>query len=218
MSIMFTNFEPKFDKCNTAFEKSLKILPPNLKFIKKYIYNDLFFKLNSLIDDLEQVRNSNNFDENLILLRPLNVIKFNFKITCVDFFTEHNIKHMNSNKVIYGLNNGSIIIYDLETNRVILEKVNVTSNKENKNRVDIIQTSTIKYFDSYISRIACYLRGESTVSIYSFNHSFNVLNLESIINIKEEKSSLNNNNNTINKDIPLLKNLVANLKDRKSVV
>jgi WD40 repeat protein len=73
---------------------------------------------------------------------------------------------------------GSIIVYDIENNRSVLEK-SITPGK----RIEVISTSTIRYFDTYLSRIATTSRGDPNVLIFSFNHSFSVIQQDCAINL-----------------------------------
>ena len=114
-----------------------------------------------MIDQLEFIKVSPNYDQKLVNLKPQNLIKTPF-ITCFDMFDTNNVKNMGSKKMIYGCLNGSVAIFDIEAQRVICEK------SLGKNRIENIATSTVKYFDTYISRIGIVLRGESNIHI--LNH------------------------------------------------
>ena len=96
-SILFRNVDIEMDIFNTFPEKNLKRLPANLRFIKKYIYLDLFPKINKFIDELEKIKLTSNYDEKLIQLKPNSVNKTT-PISCSNSFENHNIKHMKSNK------------------------------------------------------------------------------------------------------------------------
>ena len=138
-------------------------------------------KIDKYIEDLEKIKQTQNYDEKITNIRPVSVIKF-LQISCFDLFETNNIKHMKSNKIIYGTAAGSIILYDIESQRMITEK-----QLGSKSRVDIISSSTVKYYDTYLSRIAVHFRGEPTVHILSYNHSYSLINSECVINLNEEK-------------------------------
>jgi WD40 repeat protein len=184
-SIVFTKVDAKIDIYNIEFEKNLKRLPSNLRFVKKYIYYELLPKLDKIIEELELIKETPNYDEKVTTIRPYIIQKMH-NITCFDLFDNHNIKHMRSNKIIYGNNNGLIMIYDLENNRSITEKLLTTQTNNNlRPRIDLMASSTVKYYDTYLSRIAISLRGDPNIQIYSFNHSFSLLHQEAVINLKE---------------------------------
>jgi hypothetical protein len=178
-AIIFRNVDIKLDIYNTFPEKNIKRLPSNLRFIKKYIYLEFLPKIDKLIEDLEKIKLTPNFDEKTIQIKPNQVIK-TIPISCSNLFDNHNIKTMKSNKIIYGTYSGNIIIYDLDINKLLNEK-----SLGIKSRVEIIETSTIKFFDSLISRIAINFRGDQNIYIISYNHSYNTINLECIISLKD---------------------------------
>ena len=68
-SILFRNIDIKQDLCSTKFEKDIKRLPSNLKFIRKYIYLDFIPKLEKILGDLESIKQSANYDENICNVR-----------------------------------------------------------------------------------------------------------------------------------------------------
>ena len=85
---------------------------------------------------------------------------------------------MKTNKICLGTINGTIIIYDIESYRIVLEK-SFTPGK----RIEVISSSSVRYFDTYLSRIASVSRGDPNIYIFSFNHTFNVINHEFIISL-----------------------------------
>lgn len=85
---------------------------------------------------------------------------------------------MKSNKICLGTVSGSLIIYDIDNNRNVLEK-NITQGK----RIEVIASSTLRYFDTFLSRIATCSRGDPNINIFSYNHLFPVLNPECVINL-----------------------------------
>ena len=187
-SILIRNIDIKQDICSTNFEKDLKRLPSNLKFIRKYIYLEFIPKIEKTIGDLEAVKLSSNYDENVCNLRPFSVHKLP-NITCFDLFETNNIKKSSINKMIYGTDDGNLGIYDLNSQKVLIEKqINPTGNLS-KSRIDVIGTSSIKYFDIYITRIAVHMRGVPNIQIMIYNHSYSIINNECEISLTEGSQS-----------------------------
>ena len=133
--------------------------------------------MNQRIEELEKIKETPNYDGNIMTIKQQNFIKVQ-QVCALDSFNTHNIKHLKSYKICLGTLNGSIIIYDVESNRFILEKI-FTPGK----RIETLCSSTIRYFDIYISRIASTSRGDPNINIFSFNHSFSVLNIECCISL-----------------------------------
>jgi hypothetical protein len=181
-SCLFKNFDAKFDLFNTEFEKKIGRLPDEMRFIRKIIYYTIFPRVETYISQLEELKTSPNYDDHLISLKPSNVIKSN-GITCLDMFENHNIKKMKSNKLIYATYAGAVVVYDQEQQKVVVEK-----SLPNSARVDILETATVKYFDTYVSRIAVYQRGETNVTMLTFNHVFPILNTEVVISLSDDKT------------------------------
>ncbi len=75
------------------------------------------------------------------------------------------------------------MIHDFEMNRTVVEKSVST-----KGRVDLIASTTIKYYDSFLSRIAICCRGDPTIYTYTYNHSFAIINLEATINLNKNNA------------------------------
>jgi hypothetical protein len=181
-TVMFRNLDANFDIFNTELEKHIGRLPENMRFIKKLVYYDLLPKVFNTIRELELLKQSSKYDEALVKVKPQSVMKLN-ELTCIDMFENNNIKSFTkSNKLVYGTLTGTIAIYDYEQQRVCIEKA-----LPGKGRVDIIATATIKYFDIYISRIAVYVRGETSIQVYTYNHSYSVINQETVIALTNEK-------------------------------
>jgi hypothetical protein len=197
-SILFRNVDIHMDIFNTNPEKNLKRLPSNLRFIKKYLYLDLLPKIDKLIDELEKIKKTSNYDEKIILIKP-NLFNKLPPISCSNLFENHNIKHMKSNKIICGTFTGNILIYDFEINKLLIEKT-----LGHKGRVEIIETSTIKFFDSLISRCAINIRGDPNITLLSYNHSYNTFNNECVINLKDNNANFTQDPNSIHLNtIPL---------------
>ena len=129
------------------------------------------------IEQLERIKETPNYDEKILTIKQSNFFKVP-QITAIDSFNTHNIKHMKSSKICLGTIYGNIIIYDIENNRVVLDK-NFTQGK----RIEVLSSSTVRYFDTYLSRIASVSRGDPNITIFSFNHSFSVINQECVISL-----------------------------------
>jgi WD40 repeat protein len=181
-TVMFRNFDAKFDLFNTELEKHISRLPENLRFIKKLIHHELIPKVFNVISELEKLKTTSSYDENLLKLKPHCIVKAG-QISCIDMFENNNIKHFNrSTKLVYGTYIGTIAIFDFEQQRVVVEKTLPMAA-----RVEVIATATIKYFDTYLSRIAVSVRGDTNIYVYTYNHSYTIANLETTIILTNEK-------------------------------
>ena len=147
-SILFRNIDAKVDPFSIELEKHIQKLPNTLKFIEKYIYFTFLPHLDNAIDDLEKIKETPNFDEQIIFVRPMTIKKLQDKnITCIDLLQNHNIKHSKINKFIFGTYKGEICIFDMDNDKIMSE----TQVSKSNNRVDSIATSSTKYFDTYMS-------------------------------------------------------------------
>jgi len=193
-SILFRNVDIKMDIFNTHLERDIKRLPANLRFIKKYLYLEFLPNIDKLIDQLEKIKKTSNYDEKVIQIKPLQINKTP-SITCCDLFDNNNVKHMRSNKIIYGTLNGNLIIYDFEICKILNEKLFGV-----KSRVEIISTSTIKVYDSLISRIAVNFRGDPNITVLSYNHTYNTFYSECVISLKDIHANftMDQNSNSLN--------------------
>ena len=177
-SLLFHNIDANVDKNQIELEKHIQKLPQSLKFIKKYIYYTFFPHLENTLDDLEYLKTTPNYDERIVKIRPKGVKNSqNNSITCIDLLRNHNIKHSKLNKMLFGTLKGNVCIYDIENDKIV-----TTQNVSEKNRVDSLASSTTKYFDTYLTRIAVNCRSEVFIYVYSYNHSFSGMNLECTIN------------------------------------
>jgi len=140
--------------------------------------------VDKVITDLEKIKQTPNYDEHLTTFKPFGQLELNASITCVDIFDTHNIKKTKFSKAILGTLTGSILIHDFEMNRMVVEKV-----ISPKVRIDIIASTTVKFYDTFITRIAIVSRGDPNVYTYTFNHAFAVINPEFTINLN--KNNLN---------------------------
>jgi len=177
-TILFRNIDANVDKYSVELEKQIQKLPNPLRFIKKYIHFYFLPRLENILDELESIRQTPNYDEKLVQIRPVSVNTLsNEIISCIDLLNNNNISHSTITKMVFGTMKGNLGIYDFDTGRVVLE-VNISK----QNRVEHISTSTIKYFDTYQTRIAANCRGETNIYILSYNHSFTGITTEVILN------------------------------------
>ncbi|MCQ2818977.1 MAG: hypothetical protein MJ252_17060, partial [archaeon] len=177
-TILYKNFDANVDPHQIPIEKQIQKLPESLQFIKEYIYFSFLPSLDNTINELEKIKDTPIYDENALNLRPTSIRKQKDIITCIDSFGNSNIKHAKISKIVYGTSKGNIYIYDIEADKILIEK-NIS---KNGNRVDFIATATTKYFDTYLSRIAVNCRSEIFINIFSYNHSFSSMSLDSTLN------------------------------------
>ena len=177
-TILFRNIDANVDKYSIELEKQIQKLPNPLRFIKKYVHFYFLPRLENVIDDLEAIRQTPNYDEKIVQIRPVSVNSLSSEIiSCIDLLNNNNIAHTKITKMIFGTMKGNIGIYDFDTSRILLE-----INLSKQNRVEHLTTSTIRYFDTYQTRIAASCRGETNIYILSYNHSFTGINTECILN------------------------------------
>ena len=185
-TILFRNIDANVDKYAIELEKQIQKLPNPLRFIKKYVHFYFLPRLENILDELESIRQTPNYDEKAVKIRPVSTSSITSEIiSCIDLLNNNNISHPKISKMIFGTMKGNLGIYDFDTGRIVLEM-----NISKQNRVEHITTSTIKYFDTYQTRIAANCRGESNIYILSYNHSFTGITTECILNtINPEESS-----------------------------
>jgi hypothetical protein len=177
-TILFKNIDANVDKYSIELEKQIQKLPNPLRFIKKYIHFYFLPRLENILDELESIRKTPNYDEKVIQIRPMATRSISSEIiSCVDLLNNNNINHPKISKMIFGTMKGNLGIYDIDLDKIVLE-VNLSK----QNRVEHITTSTIKYFDTYQTRIAASCRGETNIYILSYNHSFTGITTECILN------------------------------------
>lgn len=181
--LLHKNLDVKTDFYLNCLEREIIKLPESLHVVKDFIYNNLFRHLDSIISNLIKIKQTTNYDDDIptIMMNQLAETK---PISSLDAFNNHNIKGKIGSKIVYGTANGFIIIYDQENGKVLYE------NKHGETRVEIIKSSTIKYYDTYLSRIIVYYRGSTEILIFSFNHSHSSLNLEEKLNLISYSSYL----------------------------
>ena len=177
-TLLFRNIDAKVDPFSIALEKHIQNLPESLQFIKEYLYFDFLPKLDTQIENLEHIKSTSDYDENVVKIRPVISRTQTNNITVFDLLRNHNIKHPKIARIIYGTSIGSCVIYDIESDKVVSER----QISPNNNRVDCLSTATTKYFDTYLTRIAVNCRSEIYIHILSFNHSFSLINLDCVIN------------------------------------
>ena len=177
-TILFRNIDANVDKYSIELEKQIQKLPNPLRFIKKYIHFYFLPRLENILDELESIRQTPNYDEKIVKIRPMATRTLTKEIiSCIDLLNNNNIHHPKISKMIFGTMKGNLAIYDIDTDRLVIE-----INLSKQNRVEYISTSTIKYFDTYQTRIAACCRGETNIYILSYNHSFTGINTECILN------------------------------------
>ena len=176
--ILFINIDANVDKYAIELEKQIQKLPDSLRFIKKYLNFYFMPHLENTLDELEEIRKTPNYDEKVVKIRPLPTRSIpNEIISCIDLLNNNNIGEPNISKMIFGTMKGNLGIYDIEFDKTVIE-----INLSKQNRVEHITTSTIKYFDTYQTRIAASCRGETNIYILSYNHSFTGITTECILN------------------------------------
>ena len=177
-AILFKNIDANVDKYSIELEKQIQKLPNPLRFIKKYVHFYFLPRLENILDELESIRKTPNYDEKVVQIRPMATRTISPEIiSCVDLLNNNNIHHPKISKMVFGSMKGNIGVYDIDTDRIVVE-----INLSKQNRVEYIATSTIKYFDTYQTRIAASCRGETNIYILSYNHSFTGITTECILN------------------------------------
>ena len=185
-TILFRNIDANVDKYSIELEKQIQKLPNPLRFIKKYVHFYFLPRLENVIDELESIRQTPNYDEKVVQIRPTLINSISSEIiSCIDLLNNNNITHSTLAKMVFGTMKGNLGVYDFDSGKIVLE-VNISK----QNRVEHISTSTVKYFDTYQTRIAVCCRGESNIYILSYNHSFTGITTECILNtINPEESN-----------------------------
>ena len=177
-TILFRNIDANVDKYSIELEKQIQKLPNPLRFIKKYVHFYFLPRLENVIDELESIRQTPNYDEKVVQIRPTLINSISSEIiSCIDLLNNNNITHSTLAKMVFGTMKGNLGVYDFDSGKIVLE-VNISK----QNRVEHISTSTVKYFDTYQTRIAVCCRGESNIYILSYNHSFTGITTECILN------------------------------------
>lgn len=176
--LLHRNLDVNLDFYCNELQKEIKRLPPSLRSIKELIYDFLLPKVESVIADLEDVKKTTNYDENVPIIGLSNLVETNSAITSIDCFNNHNIKSKSDSKIIYGTATGELNVFDYEANRNVVSEKGVF-----KTRIEIIKTTTVKFYDSYISRIVVYARGNPNINIYSYNHSYSSMCLDETIKL-----------------------------------
>ena len=163
-TILFKNIDANVDKYSIELEKQIQKLPNPLRFIKKYMHFYFLPRLENIIDELESIKKTPNYDEKIIQIRPMSSHSLLPEIiSCIDLLNNNNIHHPKISKMIFGTMKGNLGVYDIDTDKIVIE-----INLSKQNRVEYIATSTIKYFDTYQTRIAASCRGETNIYILSY--------------------------------------------------
>ena len=177
-TILFKNIDANVDKYSIELEKQIQKLPNPLRFIKKYIHFYFLPRLENILDELESIRKTPNYDEKVVQIRPMTTRSLTPEIiSCIDLLNNNNIHHPKISKMVFGTMKGNLGVYDIDTDKIVIQL-----NLSKQNRVEHISTSTIKYFDTYQTRIAASCRGETNIYILSYNHSFTGITTECILN------------------------------------
>lgn len=167
-------------------EREINQLPTGLQLAKEFIYYKLIPNVESMIKELETLKQTTNYDDNIPYISVTTSTETE-AVSAIDCFSTHNIKGKMFNRMIYGTGKGDIYIHDFDTNRTIVEK------KVYSSRVEIIRSSTVKYYDTFLSRIIVACRGCSDLFIYNFNHSQAIMTLEETISMDSYVMYLNPN-------------------------
>ena len=72
-TILFRNIDANVDKYSVELEKQIQKLPNPLRFIKKYIHFYFLPRLENVLDELETIRQTPNYDEKIVQIRPVSV-------------------------------------------------------------------------------------------------------------------------------------------------
>ena len=239
-NLLHQNIKINVDSFLNEEEKAFKMLPESLNIVKEFIYFTLMYRVNCKIKQLEYLKQTNNYDNNIpdfsiekyfntfnlnnVLKNELNnnnsdcndSTKYYTAITVIDSFNNHNIKSKSDNKILIGSSKGYVYLVDLGSNKLI-DKVCINKHltkpmisEEKSFRVDIIKSSTIKYYDIYLSRIAVCLRGSSEIVIFSFNHTHSIITKDFVINLEDYADKL-----IPNKLISITQDNKDNKKDNK---
>ena len=84
-TILFRNIDANVDKYSIELEKQIQKLPNPLRFIKKYIHFYFLPRLENVIDELESIRQTPNYDEKIVQIRPTIINSISSEIiSCVD--------------------------------------------------------------------------------------------------------------------------------------
>ena len=141
-TILFKNIDANVDKYSIELEKQIQKLPNPLRFIKKYIHFYFLPRLENILDELESIRKTPNYDEKVIQIRPMATRSISSEIiSCVDLLNNNNINHPKISKMIFGTMKGNLGIYDIDLDKIVLE-----INLSKQNRVEHITTSTITWW------------------------------------------------------------------------
>ena len=121
-TILFKNIDANVDKYSIELEKQIQKLPNPLRFIKKYMHFYFLPRLENILDDLESIKKTPNYDEKIVKIRPMATRSLTSEIiSCVDLLNNNNIHHPKISKMIFGTMKGNLCIYDIDTDRMVVE-------------------------------------------------------------------------------------------------
>ena len=105
-TILFRNIDANVDKYSIELEKQIQKLPNPLRFIKKYIHFYFLPRLENILDELESIKKTPNYDEKIIQIRPMATRSISSEIiSCIDLLNNNNIHHPKIKKShIYSIN------------------------------------------------------------------------------------------------------------------
>ena len=117
-TILFKNIDANVDKYSIELEKQIQKLPNPLRFIKKYVHFYFLPRLENILDELESIRKTPNYDEKIVQIRPMATRSLTPEIiSCVDLLNNNNIHHPNISKMVFGTMKGNIGVYDIDTDK-----------------------------------------------------------------------------------------------------
>ena len=100
-TILFRNIDANVDKYSIELEKQIQKLPNPLRFIKKYVHFYFLPRLENVLDELESIRQTPNYDEKVAQIRPVAVNSLsNEIISCIDLLNNNNISHSTITKMV----------------------------------------------------------------------------------------------------------------------
>ena len=70
-TILFRDIDANVDKYSIELEKQIQKLPNPLRFIKKYVHFYFLPRLENVLDELELIRQTPNYDEKITQIRPV---------------------------------------------------------------------------------------------------------------------------------------------------
>ena len=100
-TILFRNIDANVDKYSIELEKQIQKLPNPLRFIKKYVHFYFLPRLENILDELETIRQTPNYDEKIVQIKPMTTRSLSSEIiSCIDLLNNNNISHSKISKMI----------------------------------------------------------------------------------------------------------------------